>query len=126
MKHEGLTSTIISLWMKVHSALGPGLLESIYESAVCIELNRNHIPFLRQEGIRTIYEGEDLGIGFRADIIVDQTVLLEIKSVERVAPVHAKTTISYLKFSGMEVGLLINFNVPHLKEGITRLVLDRK
>lgn len=126
MKHEDLTSKIIAICIKVHSILGPGLLESVYESAVCIELKKANIPFLRQKGIHTPYEGEELGVGFRADIIVDNKVLLEMKSVEIVSPVHYKTAISYMRFTGIEVGLLINFNVAYLKQGIKRLILDKR
>lgn len=122
MKHESLTAEIISACMKVHQVLGPGLLESVYERAVCIELRKRNIPHVRQSGIHTFYEEEDLGIGLRADIIVDEKVLLEVKSVESVAPVHAKTTLTYIKFARLEVGLLINFNVAYLRQGIKRLI----
>ena len=124
MKHESLTAEIISACMKVHSALGPGLLESVYERAVSIELKKRGIAHLRQIGIHTAYEDEDLGVGLRADIIIDNQVLLEIKSVEAISPLHSKTTLTYLKFARIEVGLLINFNVISLKAGIKRLIND--
>jgi len=126
MKHEELTSRIIGICIKVHSILGPGLLEAVYEEALCYELTRNRINFLRQQGIIVNYEDVQLGIGFRADVIVENTIVIELKSVEAVAPVHAKTVITYLKFTGIEVGLLINFNVALLKNGITRLIKDNK
>ena len=126
MKHEELTSRIIGICIKVHSLLGPGLLESVYEEALCYELSRQGINFLRQQGVKVNYEDVQLGIGFRADVIVENTIVLELKSVETVAPVHAKTVITYLRFTGIEVGLLINFNVALLKDGITRLVRDNK
>ena len=126
MKHEELTSRIIGICIKVHSLLGPGLLESVYEEALCYELSRKGINFLRQQGVKVNYEDVQLGIGFRADVIVENTIVLELKSVETVAPVHAKTVITYLRFTGIEVGLLINFNVALLKDGITRLVRDNK
>ncbi len=126
MKHEALTARIIGVCIKVHAILGPGLLESVYEAAVCHELIKLGINFKRQQGITVDYEDEKLGLGFRADVIIEDTLLLEIKSVEAVAPVHSKTAITYLRFTGMEVGLLINFNVALLKDGITRLVLDKK
>lgn len=124
MKHETLTAEIISACIKVHSILGPGLLESVYEKAICIELRKRQIPHVRQTGIHTSYEEEDLGVGLRADIIVDEKVLLEIKSVEATSPLHSKTTLTYMKFSKIEVGLLINFNVVVLKSGIKRLIND--
>jgi GxxExxY protein len=126
MKHEELTSRIIGICIKVQSILGPGLLEAVYEEAMCYELSRTGIYFLRQQGINVHYEDVQLGIGFRADIIVENTIVIELKSVQAVAPVHAKTVITYLKFTGIEVGLLINFNVALLKDGITRLIRDNK
>ena len=124
MKNEELTSRIIGICIKVHSILGPGLLESVYEEALCFELTRQGFNFLRQQGVKVNYEDVQLGLGFRADVIVENTIVLELKSVEAVAPVHAKTVITYLKFTGIEVGLLINFNVALLKDGITRLIRD--
>jgi GxxExxY protein len=124
MKHEDLTSRLIGICIKVHSILGPGLLESVYEEAVCIELKRAGINFLRQQGIKVRYEDEEMGLGFRADLIIENLVVLELKSVEAIAPVHSKTVITYLRFTGLEVGLLINFNVDLLREGITRLIYD--
>ena len=126
MKHSELTSRIIGICIKVHKTLGPGLLESIYERAICIELSYACLSFQRQEGIRTLYEDVDLGLGFRADIIVENKVLVEVKSIESVPPVHKKIVLSYLRLSGIEVGLLINFNVVILTDGITRLILDKK
>ncbi len=126
MKHSDLTSKIIGICIEVHETLGPGLLESIYESAICIELALAGLAFKRQQGIRTIYKGYDLDIGFRADVIVEDKVILEIKSIESVPPVHKKIVISYLKLTGIKIGLIVNFNVIKLTEGITRLVLDRK
>jgi len=126
MKHEELTSRIIGICIKVHSILGPGLLESVYEEALCFELARQGINFLRQQGVKVNYEEAQLGLGFRADVIVENAIVLELKSVEAVAPVHAKTVITYLRFTGIEVGLLINFNVVLLKDGITRLIKDNK
>lgn len=126
MKHEDLSSRIIALCIKVHSILGPGLLESVYEEALCLELKKANINYLRQQGIKVQYEDENLGLGFRADLIIEGVLLLELKSVEAITPVFAKTVLTYLRFTGIEVGLLINFNVVLLRDGITRLVLDRK
>lgn len=125
MKHSDLTSRIIGICIEVHRTLGPGLLESIYESAICIELALAGMAFKRQQGIKALYKGYDLDVGFRADVIIEDTVILEIKSIESVPPVHKKIVISYLKLTGIEIGLLVNFNVIKLTDGITRLVLDR-
>jgi len=125
MKHAELTSTIIGICILVHEKLGPGLLESVYEAAICYELSIRGIPFKRQQGISVVYDDVKLDLGFRADIIIDNTVLLEIKSIETITPVFSKTIITYLRFTQLEVGLLINFNVAYLKEGITRIVLDK-
>ena len=122
MKHESLTAEIISACMKVHSTLGTGLLESVYERAVSIELKKRGIAHLRQIGIHTAYEDEDLGVGLRADIIIDNQVLLEIKSVEAIAKVHGKQILTYLRLTDFRLGLLINFNVPLIKDGIKRVV----
>ena len=125
MKHEDLSARVIGICMKVHSALGPGLLESVYEEAVCIELMKANMNFSRQQGIHVTYEGQDIGRGFRYDILVDDTLLLEIKSTETVAPVHIRTALTYMRFTYKEVGLVINFNVAHLRDGITRLIQDK-
>ena len=124
MKHQDLTSTIIGICIKVHQLLGPGLLESVYEAAICYELSKLGIPFSRQQAIPVVYNDVKLELGFRADIIVDGKVILELKSVEAIAPVHPKILLTYMKLTNMEVGLLINFNEVLLKDGITRLVLD--
>lgn len=126
MKHEDLTSRIIGICIKVHSILGPGLLESVYEEALCYELMKEGIRFRRQEPVHVIYEDVHLGLGFRADVIVEDTILVELKSIQALIPVHAKTVLTYLRFTGIEIGLLINFNVELLKHGIKRLILDRK
>jgi GxxExxY protein len=126
MKYKDLTAKIIGICIKVHAALGPGLLESVYEEAVCYELERQEIGYKRQQGIPVIYEEIKLELGFRADVIVENKIILELKSVEAIAPVHAKTVLTYMRLTGMEVGLLINFNVALLKEGITRLVDDKR
>ena len=124
MKHQDLTSTIIGICIKVHQALGPGLLESVYEAAICHELSKLGISFSRQQAIPVIYDDVKLELGFRADIIVEGKVILELKSVEVLAPVHPKILLTYMRLANIEVGLLINFNEVLLKNGITRLVLD--
>jgi GxxExxY protein len=125
LKHSELTSAIIGICIEVHRELGPGLLESVYEKAVCYELGLAGYFYERQKGIRTFYKGYDLDVGFRADIIVDHTVLVELKSVSIVPAVDKKIVLTYLRLTQIEVGLIINFNVSKLTEGITRLILDR-
>jgi len=126
LKHSELTSAIIGICIEVHKTLGPGLLESVYESAICYELTLAGFEFTRQQPIRVIYKGKDLDLGFRADVIVENTVLVEIKSIERIIPVHKKIALTYLRLIEIEVGLMVNFNVAQLTEGLTRLVLDRR
>lgn len=117
-----LTGLIIELCIKIHKSLGPGLLESVYEEALCFELTREEIPFKRQEPINIIYEGIKLEQGFRADLIVKNKLIVELKSVEEVAPVHKKIVLTYLRLTDLKIALLINFNVNLLKEGIHRIV----
>lgn len=124
MKHAALSSQLIGICIKVHTKLGPGLLESIYEEVVCYELTQRGIPFRRQQGMKVVYEEVDMGIGYRADIIVEDKIIMELKSSEAIHPVHYKTLLTYLRLSEIEVGLLINFNVAVLKDGIHRLVQD--
>lgn len=124
MKHAALSSQLIGICIKVQTKLGPGLLESIYEEVVCYELTKKGIPFQRQQGMKVVYEEVDMGIGYRADIIVEDKIIMELKSSEAIHPVHYKTLLTYLRLSEIEVGLLINFNVAVLKDGIYRLVQD--
>lgn len=122
--HGDLTKKIIGICIRVHRILGPGLLESVYEEALCYEFKLNGMQFQRQVGIPVSYGDVELELGFRADLIVENKVLLELKSLERLAPVHAKTMLTYMRFTEIEVGLLINFNVNILSEGLKRLMLD--
>jgi len=117
-----LSKILVNIFYNIHKNLGPGLLESIYEKAICFELKKLKIPFEYQKGINVIYEGEDLDIGFRVDIIVDNKIIIEVKSVEAIAPVHFKQLQSYLKCTNMKLGLLVNFNTDLIKEGIRRVV----
>ncbi len=111
--------------MRVHDTLGPGLLESVYEEAICYELKKEGLSFKRQYDIPVKYGDIELGIGFRADLIVEDKVIVELKSVEEVSPVHSKTLLTYMRLTGIEVGLIINFNTLLLKNGITRLIDDK-
>ena len=108
--------------MKVHSELGPGLLESTYEACLQHELHQAGIGSQHQVGLPVVYRGVKLDLGYRIDLLVAGLVIVEIKSVEAISPVHQAQMISYLKLSGRSLGLLINFNVVHLKDGIKRFV----
>jgi GxxExxY protein len=119
---NALTERIIGSAIEVHRQLGPGLLESTYEAALGIELESASIPFERQVAFPVIYKGRNIG-EYRLDLFVEKQVVLEIKSVERFDPVFAAQTLTYLRFTGAKVGLLINFNSRLLHEGIKRFIL---
>ncbi len=117
------TELIIGSAIEVHNALGPGLLESTYEQCLCRELELRGIPFARQSPIPLEYKGLRLDCGYRLDVIVADTVVVEIKSVDVLLPIHKAQLITYLKLGGWKLGLLINFNVPTLVQGVRRVVL---
>ncbi len=117
-----LTERIIGLAMKMHTKLGPGLLESVYHQCLCWELHHAGLAFEREVPLSIIYEDMRIDKGYRADIIVDRTVLLELKSVERILPVHEAQTLTYLKLSSCKLALLMNFNSVWLKDGLRRFV----
>jgi GxxExxY protein len=121
--NSDLTQQIISLAMRVHTRLGPGLLEGAYERCLCYELDRNTLAYLRQVDLPLKYDGVLLECGYRADIIVASEVILELKSVERILPLHEAQLLTYLRLSPCRVGLLLNFNTLSLKDGIRRCVL---
>ncbi len=120
---EDLTHKIRGAAMEVHRHLGPGLLKSAYETCLCWELGRAGIPFEKQLELPVTYKGERLSCDYRIDILVDRRVLLELKSVAKILPIHEAQIISYLRLSQTKVGILMNFNVPLLKDGIKRFVL---
>jgi len=117
-----LTEAVIGAAIEVHRELGPEFLESMYEEALCLELTERKIAFQRQPPIRVTYKGTPIGQGF-IDILIENRLIVELKAVEELIPVHKAQIISYLKATGLWVGLLINFNVPILKDGIKRIVL---
>ncbi len=117
------TASIIGAAIEVHRQLGPGLLESAYEQCLCHELHLRGLPFKCQVDLPVAYKGLQLDCGYKIDIIVNDEVVLELKSVESILPVHEAQLLRYLKLSGKKVGLLINFNVPLLSRGIIRRVL---
>ena len=117
-----LTDRIIGLAIKLHRKLGPGLLETVYHHCLCGELQHANLEFQREVPLAVIYEDIRLNQGYFADIIVAQTVLLELKSVERILPVHEAQTRTYVRLSGCQVGLLMNFNAVLLKDGLRRFI----
>lgn len=119
-----LTDLVIASAIDVHRALGPGLLESTYEMCLCHELSLRDAPFERQKPIPISYKRVTLDCGYRADLLVDRRLIVEIKAVEALAAIHEAQLLSYLKLGGWQVGLLINFNVQLLKSGIRRRVLN--
>jgi GxxExxY protein len=122
MHENDLSKIIVNACYKVHTTLGPGLFESVYEEVLAYELCNIGLKVERQKGIPVYYEGTKMELGFRADIVVSDKVIIELKSVEVVAPVHHKQLLTYLKLTGIKLGLLINFNVPLIKDGIQRIV----
>jgi GxxExxY protein len=122
MTENELATVAVDICYNIHTKLGPGLLESVYEAAFAYELDRRNIPYARQKGIVANYENIVLDIGFRADIIMDNKLLIEIKSVEHLEKVHHKTVLTYLKLTGIKLALLANFNVNLIKEGIHRKI----
>ena len=120
---QELTERVIGLAIDVHRDVGPGLLESVYERCLCYELGQAGIEFERQVAVPVIYKGMHLDEGFRADIVVDSTVILEIKAVAAILPAHEAQLQTYLRMSGMRIGLLLNFSAPRLKDGLRRFVV---
>lgn len=124
MAFEEITGKIIEAAMKVHTALGPGLLESACEACLLFELHRRHLKAASQIELPVVYEKVRIDVGYRIDLLVEDSVIVELKAVEKVLPIHHAQLLSYLKLSGKKVGLLINFNVEHLRDGIKRMVND--
>ncbi|HEX7958511.1 MAG TPA: GxxExxY protein [Terriglobales bacterium] len=120
---DQISHLVINAAMRVHSALGPGLLESAYEACLGYELRKLDLSVESQVGVPVVYEGVKLDVGYRIDLVVEHVVIVEIKSIEAIAPIHHAQVLSYLKLSGKSLALLINFNVVHLKDGIKRFVL---
>ena len=122
MEINEITSIIIEECIYIHRELGPGLLESVYEEVLYYRLTKRGLEVKRQKGIPVIFEEVKLDLGFRADLIVEDKVIVELKSMDIVPPVHYKRTVTYLKLTKIKVALMINFNVMLLKEGIKRIV----
>jgi len=122
MTENEIAREIVDAALKVHRALGPGLLESVYEIVLAYELERRGLRVMRQVPVSVQYENLVIDGGFRADLIVERKVIVELKSVERTAPVHKKQTLTYVRLAGLRLGLLVNFGAALMKDGITRLV----
>jgi GxxExxY protein len=120
---ESLASQVVDAAVKVHKTLGPGLIESVYEICLCHELARREIPFKRHLDLPIVYENIRLESGLRIDVLVDDRVVIELKTVEKLLPVHEAQLLTYLKLTNHRIGFLLNFNVALMKHGITRLVL---
>jgi len=117
MKLNDISGQIIDAAMKVHSALGPGLLESAYEACLIHELRKRELKVLSQVTLPVVYDDVEIDVGYRLDVLVENAVIVELKAVERLLPIHEAQLLSYLK-----LGLLLNFHVLHLKDGIKRMV----
>ncbi len=130
MNHRGtetqrdpLTDQIIGAAIEVHRALEPGLLESAYEECLCFELAQHGLSFRRQVALPVVYKSVKLDCGYKMDIVVCNRLVIELKTVERILPIHEAQLLTYLRLANLRTGLLLNFNVPVLKAGIKRIVL---
>jgi GxxExxY protein len=123
LRNSDITQAVLGAAIEVHKALGPGLLESAYEECLCHELKLRGLIYDRQVELPLSYKGIQLDYGYRIDLIVEDIVLLELKAVEQLLPIHEAQLLTYLRLSGIKTGLLINFNVPLLKQGVIRRVL---
>lgn len=124
MTMDVLTDTVIGCGIRVHKALGSGMLESAYEAALAHALSKAGLAFERQKLVPIQFEGEVIDGGFRADLVIEKKLLVELKSIDRLMPVHAKQVQTYLRFLQLPVGLLMNFGAPTLGEGLKRIVND--
>ena len=128
MNEEAVGKAVLDSAFHVHTELGPGLLESVYEAVMCLDLQKKGFKVEQQKAIPVFFDGVKLDVGFRADLIINNLVLVELKSVEAVTPLFKKITLNYLRLIPLRLGFLINFNEEHLKNGLTRIVngLDGK
>ncbi|TDO70017.1 GxxExxY protein [Flavobacterium chryseum] len=124
MTENEISAVVVDVCYKIHVKLGPGLLESVYEAILFHELTKRGLFVERQKQLPVLWDGIKLDIGFRSDLIIENKVILEIKSIEQITDIHAKQVLTYLKITKMKLGLLINFNVPIIKFGIKRIVCN--
>lgn len=122
MTENEISKIVVDCCYKIHKTIGPGLFESVYEEVLCYELSKHGLNFERQKPFKIIYENIKLDVGFVADIVVENKLIIEIKSVETIKAVHHKQLLTYLKLTDTKLGLLINFNSNLIKDGITRIV----
>ncbi len=122
MTENEVAKQIVDAAYRVHTSLGPGLLESVYEVVLAYELEKRGLHTVRQQAVPIVYQEIRIEMGFRADLIIEDQVIVEIKSVDAVAPVHKKQLLTHLRLADKRLGLLINFNVALIKDGITRIV----
>ena len=123
LKLEKLTETIIGAAIEVHRALGPGLLESAYEECLCLELGLRSVAYQRQVALPVIYKTLHLDCGYRMDIVAEESIILELKAIDKILPIHKAQLLTYLKLSNKPIGLLLNFHEALLKDGIVRMTL---
>ena len=121
-----LSSNIIGAAIEVHKALGPGLLESAYEECLCHEFSMRGLQYARQKLLSITYKGKKLDCSYRLDVIIEDKIILELKACEKVEQIHKAQLLTYLKISGLNLGLILNFNVPIMRDGIVRIVNDLK
>ena len=126
MEINQLSSKIIGAAIEVHKVLGPGLLESAYEECLSYELDLRYLSLERQKPLAIIYKGKKLDCGYRLDLVVEKAIILELKSCEKIEEIHKAQLLTYLKLSGLKLGLLLNFNVPVMRDGIVRIVNNLK
>ena len=122
MTENEIAKQVVDAAFKIHTQLGPGLLESVYEAVLTYELRKRGLRVVRQKPIPVVYEEVQLEEGFRADLVIEDKVIIELKSVEAIAPVHKKQVLTYLRLSNLRLGLLINFGEALIKDGISRVV----
>ena len=122
MDPNQVSSSVIDAAMKVHSALGPGLLEKTYEVCLMHELRKRGLSIASQVGLPVVYDDLKMNVGYRIDLLVEDAVIVEVKAIEAIAPIHQAQLLAYLKLSGKRLGILINFNVIHLRDGLKRMV----
>jgi GxxExxY protein len=120
---EEVATAVVDAAVKVHRALGPGLLESVYEACLCYELSKRGIPYRRQVSLPVRYEEVFIETGFRLDVLVDECVIVELKSTESIIPIHEAQLLTHLKLANARLGFILNFNVPLMKQGIKRMVI---
>ena len=121
-----LSNKIIGAAIEVHKSLGPGLLESAYEECLCYELKLREISYDRQLGLPVLYKEKQLDCGYRIDVLVEKSIILELKAVDKIEAIHKAQLLTYLKLSNISLGLILNFNVPVMRDGIVRVVNEFK